>query len=126
MRSSLCSESDRIWASRYIREAKVDLSLASNLQAVETVRETATLAMRKAQLAVQHALGTPDYSDPAIAETNLGRMDRNDSLVRVLIKIREITRELSELEPTFGKGAIVSTAKTIVDAAESIVETLVR
>ncbi|MCJ7760807.1 hypothetical protein MUP59_06665, partial [Candidatus Bathyarchaeota archaeon] len=86
MRSSLCSESDRIWAFRYIREAKVDLSLASDLKAVET----ATLATRKAQLAVQHALGTPDYSDPAIAETNLGRMDRNDSLVRVLIKIREI------------------------------------
>ena len=126
MRSSLCSESDRIWASRYIREAKVDLSLANDLKSVETVRETATLAMRKAQLAVQHAMGTPDCSDPAIAETNTGRMDCSDSLVRVLIKIGEITRELSELEPTFGKGAIVSTAKTIVDTAESIVETLAR
>jgi len=124
MGRSLCSESDKIWALRYIREAKVDLSLAKQTRTPEAVKEISILAMKKAQLSVQHALGQPEYLDLAAAEAMLTKTCPSESPIRILVKMKEATQNLSELEPPIERETVVETAEIIVDAAESIVSVL--
>ncbi|MBS7622657.1 MoaD/ThiS family protein [Candidatus Bathyarchaeota archaeon] len=85
MRRSLCTEPDRAWALRYLREAKVDLSLTEELNTPESLLELVALALRKAQLAIQYAVGQPEYLELAVTQAALGRMQAVEPPVGVLL-----------------------------------------
>jgi hypothetical protein len=124
MKFSVCPESDRVWALRYIREAIVDLSLAQELNNPETVMELALIAMRKARLAVKYALSQPEHSDIIVDEQSLRGLSIEEAPARILIKMREVAQSLSEQDHPPKKGTVVDTTRIIVNAAESVVETL--
>jgi len=124
MKRSLCSEPDKVWALRYIREAKVDLSLTEELKTPETIVELVALALKKAQLAIQHALGQPEYLELAVAQAALGKIEPPDSPIRILVKMREMARNLSEVEGPVQKETVLEAAEIVVGVAESVVEEL--
>ena len=124
MKRSLCSEPDRVWALRYIREANVDLSLTDGLKTPETIVELVALALKKAQLAIQHALGQPEYLELAVAQAALGKTEPADPPVRILLRMREIARNLSEVEELVRKETVLEAAEIVVSAAESVVKEL--
>ncbi len=124
MRRGLCAEADKIWALRYIREAKAELSLARELGTPETTRDIAAGAIMKAQLAVQHALGQSEHLDLVVAETTLGKIGYIEPPVRILFKMREAATTLSEMEIPPRKLTTMETAGIIVKAAESIVRAM--
>ena len=123
--NDFCSELDQAWAFRYLREAKVDLSLADDLGTLETVRDMAIIAMKKAQLAVQHALGQSDYLNQTLAEENVRKMRHIEPPLKALTRMREVTRNLSEMELPPEKEVMMETARVVVNAAESIVKILI-
>jgi len=118
---SLCAEADKIWALRYIRESKAELTLARQIGKTEITRDIAVGAIKKAQPAVQHTLGQSDYPDLIVAEAALGKPEHVESPLRILLKMREVTTMLSEMKTPSGREATIKTAGTIVKAAESIV-----
>jgi len=122
--TSFCPESDRAWALRYVREAMVDLSLAQELNNPETVMELALIAIRKARLAVKYALSQPEYPEVIADELSLRGFSLEEASARILIKMREIAHSLSEAEHPPAKETMIETTRIIVNAAESIVETL--
>ena len=124
MKRSICSEPDRVWALRYIREARVDLSLTEKLKTPETVVELVALALKKAQLALQHALGQPEYLELAVTQASLGKIEPVESPVRILLRMREIARNLSDEEGFVQKESVLEAAEIVVTAAESVVEEL--
>jgi hypothetical protein len=121
---SFFPESDRVWALRYIREAIVDLYLAQELNNPETVMELALIAIRKARLAVKYALSQPEYPEIIADQQSLKGLSLEEASARILIKMREVAQSLSEQEHPPKKETVVETTRIIVNAAESVVETL--
>ncbi|MGQ9543878.1 MAG: hypothetical protein ACUVTM_07350 [Candidatus Bathyarchaeia archaeon] len=125
MGRSLCSEVDRVWALRLIREARVDLSLAQQARSLNEARELLLMTVRKAELAVGYALGYHeclDFDVEGVIEVGPGAAEPP---VRVIMKLREVARRLAEIENIPSKDAMLGLGESIIESASHIVEALV-
>ncbi len=120
----ICDEYRRAWAVRYSREAGVDLALARQAVSIASVRDLSTIALRKAQLAIQYALGQPEYLDVLVSEVLLGRTSSREPLLSLLLKIRAAMRDISDPQSLLNKETIVAVTETIVNASTAVIEAI--
>jgi len=123
---SFVGESFRSWSLRYLKEAKVDFSLASEASMVETVKGLSTIALRKAQLSIQYALGQPEYLDIAVSEYLVGEHHKDEPLVVLLARIRRLMQEISEPQSKLTKKTTIEKTSLVVDVASKLVREFLR
>jgi len=121
----ICDEYRRAWALRYTREAGVDLALARQAVSIASVRDLSTIALRKAQLAIQYALGQPEYLDILVSEVLLGRTSSREPLLSLLLKIKAAVRDISDPQSPLNKETIVAVTETIVNASTDVIEAVI-
>jgi len=121
----ICDEYRRAWALRYTREAGVDLALARQAVSIASVRDLSTIALRKAQLAIQYALGQPEYLDVLVSEVLLGRTSSREPLLSLLLKIKAAVRDISDPQSPLDKETIVAVTETIVNASTDVIEAVI-
>ncbi|TRO52380.1 hypothetical protein E2P61_03890 [Candidatus Bathyarchaeota archaeon] len=109
------------WALRYLREAKAELEAARKMpyMAPSLVVES----IRKARNAIYYSLGEPAFIEVLIREEARKGKTTKDSVLRFLIEIEEMVRQLGHLEEVNGE-AMMKQADTLVHIATDIVETL--
>ncbi|MBS7651434.1 MAG: hypothetical protein QXN62_01465 [Candidatus Bathyarchaeia archaeon] len=125
MGGGVCSEAEKVWALRLIREARVDLSLAQQTKSLNEARDLLLMTLRKAELAVSHALGYSEYLDFAVDEAVDAGVGASKPSVRIILKIREAARRLAALEHVYSKEAMLELGESILESAIHIVETTV-
>jgi len=121
----ICDEYRRAWALRYSREAGVDLALARQASSMMTVRDLSTIALRKTQLAIQYALGQPEYLDVLVSEVLFGKTSSREPLLSLLLKIRAVMRDISDSQSPLNKETIVAVTETIVNASTAVIEAVI-
>jgi len=121
----ICDEYRRAWAVRYTREAGVDLALARQAVSIASVRDLSTIALRKAQLAIQYALGQPEYLDIIVSEISLGRASSREPMLSLLLKIRAAMRDISDPQSPLNKETIVAVTESIVNASTDVIKAVI-
>ena len=121
----ICDEYRRAWAVRYTREAGVDLALARQAVSIVSVRDLSTIALRKAQLAIQYALGQPEYLDIIVSEISLGRASSREPMLSLLLKIRAAMRDISDPQSPLNKETIVAVTESIVNASTDVIKAVI-
>jgi hypothetical protein len=88
---------------------------------VETVKDLSTIALRKAQLSIQYALGQPEYLDIAVSEYLAGEHHKDEPLVMLLARIRRLMQEISDPQSKLTKKTIIEKTSLVVDVASKLV-----
>jgi len=101
------------------------LALARRAVSIASVRDLSTIALRKAQLAIQYALGQPEYLDAMVSEALFGRAPSRESLLSLLLKIRAVMRDISDPQSPLNKEAIVAVTETIVNASTDLIQAVI-
>ena len=99
----------------------MDFSLASEASMVEAVKDLSTIALRKAQLSIQYALGQPEYLDIAVSEYLVGGCHKDEPLVMLLARIRRVMQEIAEPQSKLTKKTIIEQTSLVVDVASELV-----
>jgi len=111
---------------RYLREAKVNLSLARRCQSLSTVRELSVIAIKKAQLAVQHALGDPNVIEYAVSKSVLRGGFKNEPFVRLMEKLDLITHKIIDPKFKIGREKILGITEKVFEFSSLIVKEALR
>jgi len=80
------------------------------------------MAIRKAQLALQHAFGSPDYVELLVADATQGQVIGLDPTVRLLSTIALIAKSLSDPQTLWTRERILEVAKAILQTAATIIQ----
>jgi hypothetical protein len=109
------------WACRYLREAKAELEAARKMpyMAPSLVLE----AIRKARNAIYYSLGEPAFIEIVIKEAAERIEAINDPVLKFLVEIEGMVRQLSQMEEVDGE-KVMKQAGSLVEIASDIVETL--
>jgi hypothetical protein len=111
----------RSWSLRYLKEAKVDYSVASEASMIETVKDLSTIALRKARLAIEYVLAEPELLDTAVSEYVLKGQSQAEPLIILLARIGKIMQDISEPRSKFNRKNILEKTGSVIDVASSIV-----
>lgn len=125
MKPSFVSESYRSWALRYLKEAKVDLSAAQEASMIETVKDLSTIALRKAQLAIEYAVAQPELLDIAVSEYISRGETQGQPLVILLARIRNLMQDIADPYSRLQKSSILGKTSLVVDVVSSVVSEVV-
>lgn len=121
MKSPFPGECFRSWSLRYLKEAKVDFSLASEASMTETLKDLSTIALRKAQLAIQYALAEPEYLDIAVSDYLSRGQTQGDPLIILIARIRKMMQDISDPQLRLARKDILEKTRLMVDVASSLV-----
>lgn len=122
--SSFIDEAMKSWALRYLREAEADLSLARECASMDAVRELSAISVRKAQLAVQHALSDPDTFEYAAAES-LVKGPLREPLLRFMEKTDLLVKKVADPKFAIDKGQLLRLVEKALEASSLIVRAAV-
>ncbi|MDH5481510.1 MAG: hypothetical protein OEY22_01325 [Candidatus Bathyarchaeota archaeon] len=117
----MMDEYRRGWALRYLREAKAELKAARKMPYMTP--SLVLEASRKARNAIYYSLGEPAFVEIIIRETAEKTQPVADPVLRCLVQIEEVVRQLARLEEIDGEKA-VEQADNLIELASDIVETL--
>lgn len=81
--------------------------------------------MKKAQLAIQYAVGQPEHLELAVTQAALGKMQKIEPPVGVLLRMRRMAGDLSGIEGVVEKSELLRVAEVALSTAETIVSELV-
>ena len=109
------------WSLRYLKEAKVDFSLASETSTPETLVDLSTIALRKAQLAIQYALAEPEYLDVAVSDYMSRGQTQGDPLIILLALIRKMMQDISAPQHRMARKDILEKTALIIGVVSSLV-----
>jgi hypothetical protein len=121
MVKAMMDEYRKVWALRYLREAKAELEAAKKMpyMAPSLVLE----AMRKARNAIYYSLGEPAFIEAIIREAAEKTPMISDSFLKFLLEIEGMIQQLAQLEGVNGEKAMEQ-ATNLINVASDIVETL--
>lgn len=121
MVKAMMDEYRKVWALRYLREAKAELEAAEKMpyMAPSLVLE----AMRKARNAIYYSLGEPAFIEAIIREAAEKMPMISDSFLKFLLEIEGMIQQLAQLEGVNGEKAMEQ-ATNLINVASDIVETL--
>ena len=109
------------WASRYLREAKAELTAAK-----KTPYLAATFmmeALSKAQAAIYYSLGDPASLEAVVRQTILQKQSVKDPVLRCLVEIEKAVQEAVQT-PDSNKEKVFQQADDLVQIASDIVKLL--
>ncbi len=107
------------WATRYLREAKAELTAAKKTPYMASgfIME----ALTKAQASIYYSLGDPAFIVPIVHETLHTRQDVKEPILNFLVEIEKILQQLAT-NPTKDNEKTLSQVSDIIDFASEIVE----
>lgn len=82
------------WATRYLREAKAELTAAKNTPYMATGFMMEALA--KAQAAIYYSLGDPAFIVPIVHETLITKQNIEDPILNFLVEIEKTLQQLAQ------------------------------
>ena len=107
------------WATRYLREAKAELTAAKNTPYMATgfIME----ALTKAQAAIYYSLGDPAFIIPIVHETLNKTQNVKDPVLNFLVEIEKTLQQLAQ-NPSADSEKTMEQARDIIDFTSEIVE----
>ena len=107
------------WATRYLREAKAELTAAKNTPYMATgfIME----ALTKAQAAIYYSLGDPAFIVPIVHETLNNTQNVKDPVLNFLVEIEKTLQQLAQ-NPSADSEKIMEQASDIIEFTSEIVE----
>jgi len=118
---NIINDYDRIWAIRYLREAFAEYHNGSRTQDQNDERSLMAMAVRKAQLALQHAFGSPEYLELLIADAIQTRTTIEDPMLGLLSTLSLVAKNISEPQMLWSKGSILRVTKEILEGVSTII-----
>ena len=110
------------WASRYLREAKAELTAAKNTpyMAAGFMME----ALSKAQAAIYYSLGDPAFIVPIVHETLHTQQQVEEPVLNFLVEIEKALQQLAQ-NPKVDNEKTIEQVNDIIEFTSEIVELLV-
>ena len=107
------------WATRYLREAKAELTAAKNTpyMAAGFIME----ALTKAQAAIYYSLGDPAFIVPIVHETLKTKQNVKDPILNFLVEIEKILQQLAQ-SPKADNEQTIEHVNDIIEFISEIVE----
>jgi len=107
------------WATRYIREAKAELTAAKNMpyMAAGFIIE----ALRKAQAAIYYSLGNPVYIVPIVHATLHTKQNVEEPILNFLVEIEKTLQQLAQ-NPKADNEKTMEQVNDIIRFSSEIVE----
>jgi hypothetical protein len=118
----MISDYQKGWASRYIREAKAELTAAQKTpyMASSLILE----AVRKAQTAIYYSLGEPAFVETIVREAMHRKGLIEDPVLRCLVEIERTVRQVAQtVEPSHE--SVIQRVEELIKIASDIVELFV-
>jgi len=79
-------------------------------------------AIRKAQLALEHAFGAPEYLEILVADAVRGRAAGQDHKVSLLSTLASVANILSESQTTWNRKLILKITREALQGASTIIQ----
>jgi hypothetical protein len=107
------------WATRYLREAKAELTAAKKTpyMAAGFIVE----ALTKAQASIYYSLGDPTFIVPIVQETIHTGQDTKEPILKFLVEIEKTLQQLTN-SPATDNEKTLTQVNEIIDFASEIVE----
>lgn len=107
------------WASRYLREAKAELTAARNTPYMASgfMME----AISKAQAAIYYSLGDPVFIVPIVHETLHEQQHVGEPILNFLVEIEKVLQQLAQ-NPKVNNEKMMEQVNDIIDFTSEIVE----
>lgn len=107
------------WASRYLREAKAELTAARNTPYMASgfMME----AISKAQAAIYYSLGDPVFIVPIVHETLHKQQHVEEPILNFLVEIEKVLQQLAQ-NPKVDNEKMMEQVNDIIDFTSEIVE----
>lgn len=107
------------WATRYLREAKAELTAAKNTpyMAAGFILE----ALSKAQAAIYYSLGDPAFIVPIVHETLKTNQNIKDPILNFLVEIEKNLQQLAQ-SPQMDNEQTIEHVNDIIEFTSEIVE----
>ena len=107
------------WATRYIREAKAELTAAKNMPYLATsfIME----ALKKAQAAIYYSLGNPAYIVPIVHATLHTKQNVEEPILNFLVEIEKTLQQLAQ-NPKADNEKTMEQVNDIIRFSSEIVE----
>jgi len=112
---------NRIWAIRYLREALVEYHNGEKSQREEHSRSFMAAAVRKAQLALEHALGAPEYLEVLVADVLHTQTASQDPTLSLLSTLASLANILSQQQMTWTRDLILKITKEALQGASTVI-----
>jgi len=119
---SVINDFNRTWAIRYLREALADYHKGKESQREDQSRSFMATATRKAQLALEHAFGAPEYLEILVADAIHSRATGQDSKVSLLSILASVANMLSESQTTWSRELILKITREALQGASTIIQ----
>ena len=115
---------NRTWAIRYLREALADYHKGKESQREDQSRSFMATATRKAQLALEHAFGAPEYLEILVADAIQSRATSQDPKVSLLSTLASVASILSESQTTWSRELILKITREALQGASTIIQNI--
>lgn len=120
----LVTEFNELWACRYLREAIAECQEAEMCRRDGELMDHASTSIRRAQLSIFFALGSPEYLDLLAATLSRNVVAVQDDKLRFIANISQVAQHASDRTVQWSRGLLLSVAKEMVAAASSILKEL--
>jgi len=112
---------NKTWAIRYLREALADYHKGKETEREDQSRSLMATATRKAQLALEHAFGAPEYLEILVADAIQSRATGQDPKVSLLSTLASVANILSEPQTTWNRELILKITREALQGASTII-----
>jgi len=113
---------NRTWAIRYLREALVEYHNGKGSQREDQSQYFMAAAVRKAQLALEHALGAPEYLEVLVADAVHTQTASRDPTLSLLSAFASLANILSQSRITWTRDLILKITREALQGALTIVQ----
>jgi len=115
----MISDYQKGWASRYLREAKAELTAAQKTpyMASSLILE----AVRKAQTAIYYSLGEPAFVETIVHEAMHNNRVIEDPVLRCLVEIEQTVQQVSQ-SVELNHESVIKQVEELIKIASDIVE----
>jgi len=107
------------WATRYLREAKAELTAAKNTPYM--VAGFIMEALSKAQAAIYYSLGDPAFIVPIVHETLKTKQNIKDPILNFLVEIEKILQQRAQ-NPKVDNEQTIEHVNDIIEFTSEIVD----
>jgi len=119
---SVINDYNRTWAIRYLREAFAEYHNGKESQREDQSRSFMAIAIRKAQLALQHAFGSPEYLELLVTDAIQSQAASQDPRLGLLSTLASVAKILSEPQIPWTKELILKVTREALHGASTIIE----
>ncbi len=119
---SVINDFNRTWAIRYLREALAEYHNGKESQREDQSRSFMATAVRKAQLALEHAFGAPEYLEMLVTDAIQSQATSQDPKLTLLSTLASVAKILSESQTAWTRELILKITGEALQGASTIIQ----